>query len=67
MITNPLAVAPGKHIEYVPGQLVLRVRGDAVTFGTGRGAAADALPGVAKPLDYLRTNAGLKAVEPLIL
>lgn len=58
--------------EYLPGQLLFRVREDAVrphlaTRGlTFAAAGARALPEeVAEPLDYLRRNAGLTAVRPL--
>lgn len=58
--------------EYVPGQLLIRVRAGAVrphvaarglTFAA---AGARSLPdAVAEPLDYLRRNAGLTALRPL--
>lgn len=69
--------APGsnpakKRPEYVPGQVILRVKDDAVWGHVAGGAmvmtsaTAETLPpAVAEPLDYLRRNAGLKTVDPL--
>lgn len=64
---------PARPREYVPGQVVLRVRPEAVRphvadpgMPLGR-ALAESLPeSVGGPVDYLRRNAGLKAVAPLL-
>ncbi len=60
------------HMEHVPGQLVLRVEEPAVRPQLGTGAltfsasGAKLLPAsVADPIEYLRANAGLRAVMPL--
>ncbi len=63
---------PKKHREYIPGQMILRVKEAAVgprVAGVGprfTAAHAKSLPqAVAGPLDYLRNTAGLKRVTPL--
>lgn len=67
-----LVVQPKQRLEYVPGLMLLRVREGAVRpeLGPGRlkitAAETKRLPDtVSEPLDYLRRNAGLKAVHPL--
>ncbi|MEK7403904.1 MAG: S8 family serine peptidase, partial [Acidobacteriota bacterium] len=66
------APAYTKRLEFVPGQIIVRVRQSAVPppMRAARlkfvGAEAKALPpAIAEPLDYLRRNAGLKLVQPL--
>jgi subtilisin family serine protease len=63
---------PARPREYVPGQVVVRVRPEAVRphVAAPRMAlsqsVADSLPdSIGEPVDYLRRNAGLKAVDPL--
>jgi subtilisin family serine protease len=63
---------PQKRLEYIPGQIVVRVHEDALrpTVGAGRlslGAeTAEALPeAVTKPLDLLTREAGALEAEPL--
>ena len=60
------------RLDYLPGQLIVRVRSDAVRPGLESGtlhytsAGAKALPAeVESPFAYLRKNAGLKGVHPL--
>lgn len=67
-----LVVQSKQRLEYVPGLMLLRVRAGAVRpeLGPGRlkmtAAETKRLPDtVSAPLDYLRRNAGLKAVRPL--
>ncbi len=65
--------APRKpHLAFLPGQLILRIREAAVRPHLGpaqlmfsRGEAKRLPDTVAGPLEYLRKNAGLKAVHPL--
>ncbi|MBI2951428.1 S8 family serine peptidase, partial [bacterium] len=65
-------VSHAKRLEYIPGKLILRIREDAVrphlsTTGL-RFTTADArgLPEtISEPLNFLKTNAGLKTVRPL--
>jgi len=61
-----------KRLEFVPGQVIVRVRQSAVPASLLAAklklvsAQAKALPpAIAEPLDYLRRNAGLKLVQPL--
>jgi subtilisin family serine protease len=68
----PTFARPRKPREHVPGRIVVRFRRDAISpaavrvAGAGRKEALEALPrSVGEPLDYLRTNAGLRSVEPV--
>ena len=61
-----------KRLEFIPGQMILRVRREAIrpALGTARlkmtPAEAGRLPSsIAEPIDYLRRNFGLKDVRPL--
>jgi len=61
-----------RHLEYLPGQLVIRIAEPAVrpnldpTALRMTASSARQLPeAVAQPIDYLRRNAGLKKVRPL--
>jgi subtilisin family serine protease len=61
-----------RHLEYLPGQLVIRIAEPAVrphlepTALRMTASSARQLPeAVAEPLDYLRRNAGLREVRPL--
>jgi hypothetical protein len=67
-----LATPPRKHPEYLLGIMIVRIEEPAVRPQVGArplrftSEAATLLPDpVAEPLDYLRTHAGLKTVEPL--
>lgn len=58
--------------EYIPGQVILRVKEGAVQKSLGSsllsfsGSPKKLLPeSISKPLDYLRQNAGLKSISPL--
>lgn len=61
------------HLDYAPGQIVLRVHEEAVRPYVEAGAAmsvesARRLPdSVSEPLDYLRREAGASAVRPLFV
>jgi subtilisin family serine protease len=61
------------HLDYAPGQIVLRVHEGAVRPYVEAGAAASVesarrLPdSVGEPLDYLRREAGARAVHPLFV
>jgi subtilisin family serine protease len=66
------AGAPPRRLATIPGQLIVRIRRGAmrrmlaaVRPKLRRGEAAPLPEEVAQPLDYLRANAGLKAVRPL--
>jgi hypothetical protein len=61
-----------KRLEYMPGYVLVRIQEKAVRSELGptplalSAAEAKRLPAaVSEPLDYLRRNAGLKAVRPL--
>ena len=61
-----------RHLEYLPGQLVIRIAEPAVRPNLDptplrmTASSARQLPeAVAEPIDYLRRNAGLKEVRPL--
>ena len=62
---------PEKHLEYVPGQVVIKFEQSALPFHGGllpalTPDAARFIPAsVLEPLSYLRTNAGLGSVLPL--
>ena len=77
LVKGNVRVAVKKHREYVPGQIILRIRPAAATHDvvgsgfdgarlafTGKGARA-APEAVSAPLEYLRRNAGLKSVAPV--
>jgi subtilisin family serine protease len=77
LVKGNVRVAAKKHREYVPGQIILRIRPAAATHDvvgsgfdgarlafTGKGARA-APEAVSAPLEYLRRNAGLKSVAPV--
>ena len=79
MITRELSKGKGKskgtgikRLEYMPGQMLLRIKEEAVwpvisgpTLKLS-GPQAKRLPqSVAGPLEYLRKNAGLKVLQPL--
>jgi subtilisin family serine protease len=65
---------PDHPLEYLPGQVILRVRPDAVfshlpadaRVGRSEEAAELLPPAVTEPLDYLRRNAGLRTLEPIL-
>jgi len=61
-----------KRVEYIPGQLLIRIRDETIrpALGTTRlkmsVSESSRLPEVAaKPISYLKENAGLKVVSPL--
>jgi subtilisin family serine protease len=62
-----------RHLEHAPGQIILRVHEDAVRPHIAAGAAlsvesARRLPdSITEPLDYLRREAGARAVTPLFV
>jgi subtilisin family serine protease len=63
---------PTRPREYVPGQVVVRVRPDAVRphvaaprMALSQATAASLPESIGEPVDYLRRNAGLKAIDPL--
>jgi Subtilase family len=64
---------PDRPLDYLPGQVVLRVRPEAVRPHLSPNVSsmlptkvADLLPeAVTGPLDYLHRNAGLRSIEPL--
>ena len=63
---------PARPREYVPGQVVVRVRPEAVRphveaprMALSRAVAAALPDSIGEPVDYLRRNAGLKAFDPL--
>jgi hypothetical protein len=66
---------PQKRLEFIPGQMILKIKGPALssTVGTLKAGGArlaarveQEIPeSVSGPLDYLKTNAGLKAATPL--
>jgi subtilisin family serine protease len=66
-------IQPRSHLDYVPGQVIVRVAEPAVrphvamvAAGHFTAASARELPEVVEePLDYLRRNAGLKDVRPV--
>lgn len=59
------------HLEFIPGQVICRVEEPVVRPHVDRGmplvsSEAKLLPdAITEPLDYLRTNAGLKSVRPI--
>jgi subtilisin family serine protease len=65
---------PEKPLEFMPGEVVLRVEPDAVRGHVSSARAlrfdpdeAEALPAsLTGPLDYLRVNAGLRAIRPVL-
>jgi len=63
--------APKRHLQFMPGQMILRVAEKAVTPAVAGGmkfasAFAKSLPeAVSGPLDFLRKNVGMKDVVPL--
>lgn len=65
---------PDKPLEYMPGKVVLRVEPDAVRGHVSSEQRlrfdpeeAEALPAsLTEPLDYLRVNAGLRAMRPVL-
>lgn len=68
----PTFSAPEHPRETVPGQMIIRVRPEAVRPHLGPGplrlsakAEAPIPDSVAEPLDYLRQNAGLKHLDPV--
>ena len=72
IVSRVKGAAPKKHLEHLPGEVILRIREDAVRphLGAARltftASEAKRLPEAASsPLDYLRQNAGLKEVRPL--
>ena len=69
---NPTFGRPDKPRDHVPGKVVVRVWPEALRPHVSAPrlmistAGAERVPeSVAGPLDYLRRNAGLKAIEPL--
>lgn len=69
---QPTFGPPSKRLDYIPGEVIIRVKPAAVRphLEDGRAgltvAAARALPdAVFEPLDYMRRNAGLTDIEPL--
>jgi len=70
--THALVDTPMKRLRFLPGQMLLKVREEAIRphlAGVSlklHSAEAARLPeAVSGPLDYLRRNAGLKSVIPL--
>jgi hypothetical protein len=67
----PAFTAPDKPLDFVPGEVVMWVKPDAVRpeFGTSVQLAehdAARLPAaVAEPLGYLQRNAGLTSIDPI--
>jgi subtilisin family serine protease len=72
MNDSPSFEQPDDPPGYLPGQALLRVQPDAVG-ASGAGAAAttrtaNELPdAIVEPLDYLRRNAGLRELDPLVI
>lgn len=68
-----IKTSPKKHLEYVPGQMIIKVQADAVRPHVGGvgvlsvGESRRIPDDVTAPLEYLRRNAGLKEVRPLFV
>ena len=69
---RPVATPPWHRHEYIPGQVIVQFKPDAVRphvlpgHALARPARGAAPPiEIAGPLDYLRRNAGLKSVSPI--
>lgn len=68
---RPSGLPRTRRMEFLPGQMLLRVRPDALRSTllahgvVTKGAAKDLPTAVAEPLDYLRRNAGLREVRPI--
>jgi Subtilase family len=66
---------PEKRLEFIPGQMILKIKGPALgsTVGTLKGGGArlaarvqqEFPESVSGPLDYLQANGGLKQATPL--
>ena len=72
VVAKKFVVQPKKRLQYMPGTMLVRIQEQAVRPHLGStpvalsAAGARRLPAaVSEPLDYLRRNAGLKAVRPL--
>jgi subtilisin family serine protease len=70
--SGPLAAQGRKRKRFMPGQLIVRVKQDAVRPGLRSAEvvmsarSAKMLPeAVTAPLDFLRKNAGMKEIKPL--
>src|SRR5215831_10006272 len=66
---------PQKRLEFIPGQMILKIKSPALdsTVGTLKAGGArlaarvqQEIPeSVSRPLDYLKAHAGLKSATPL--